>query len=66
MDLCWNTGGGLCKEHIRCQDRVLSTGGGGGGGGREELLPQTPKLPPQNLVTDLWHPTDFWSKLHQI
>ena len=31
--------------------RVLSTGGGGGGAGRK-LLPQTPKLRPQILVTD--------------
>ena len=34
---------------MRKVGKVLSTGGGGGGG---KLLPQTPKLPPQNLVTD--------------
>ena len=30
----------------------LGGGGGGGGGAGGKLLPQTPKFPPQNLVTD--------------
>ena len=39
------------------KDRVLSTGEQGAG----KLLPQTPKLPPQNLVTgSLRHRRDFF------
>ena len=42
----------LANSRTVCDSRVLSNGGGGGGGVGGKLPPQTPKLPPQNVVTD--------------